>query len=632
MAPNNMISVYDNIQKRTNMIRNNKNIKDTISYNFVKGAMVEITGNAEKEYTVEFIDAVDNNVIHSGKITSNHWIRPNRVWYTNWYIKIYENEQLILEHTYNAKGKKVYIHLDSKSLGDTLAWFPYVEEFRKKHECIVICSTFWNSLFRNMYKNIKFVEPGSTVNELYAMYEIGWFSNTERHLNKRDPRLCSLQEIACDALGLDFIELIPDLYVTDTDRKIKDKYVCIATASTCQAKYWNNEGGWQKVIDYLNSIGYKVVLTQIEDSDLKNIYEKTGKADIQKTINYLLHCDFFIGISSGISWVAWALRKPVILISGFTLPLTEFKTNVYRIINTSVCNGCMNNSDYTFDKGAWNWCPVLEGTDGHFECSKQIYPESVINTIQEIISNDIKSIYSVKCRDGKIKDLNLYKLAKNFLWENTRNGVYESSAVGAYYEVFMEKDYNRGGVSIQKNDIVVDIGANVGVFTRYAKLNGASKIYCYEPEMDNFKCLKNNTSEECTLYNVAVSNKKGLKTLYIDSTEGGHSLVNSTVNNTKTGITQKIQAITLNDIMNEVPQIDFLKVDTEGSEWDIFENSDRDKLSKIRNIVVEYHNMIYGFDNQKREEFIKLFTDIGFKFYIYFVDSIGHLQLIYFWK
>ena len=33
------------------------------------------------------------------------------------------------------------ICFDSKAIGDTLAWFPYVEEFRKKHECEVVVST-----------------------------------------------------------------------------------------------------------------------------------------------------------------------------------------------------------------------------------------------------------------------------------------------------------------------------------------------------------------------------------------------------------------------------------------------------------------------------------------------------------
>jgi hypothetical protein len=35
-------------------------------------------------------------------------------------------------------NKRVYISFDSKSLGDSIAWIPYVLEFKKKHDCKVI--------------------------------------------------------------------------------------------------------------------------------------------------------------------------------------------------------------------------------------------------------------------------------------------------------------------------------------------------------------------------------------------------------------------------------------------------------------------------------------------------------------
>jgi hypothetical protein len=56
------------------------------------------------------------------------------------------------------EGKKVFIAIDSRSLGDNLAWIPYVEEFRNKHNCTVVCSTFWNKILD--YPEIEFVEPG----------------------------------------------------------------------------------------------------------------------------------------------------------------------------------------------------------------------------------------------------------------------------------------------------------------------------------------------------------------------------------------------------------------------------------------------------------------------------------------
>ncbi|MXE01749.1 autotransporter strand-loop-strand O-heptosyltransferase, partial [Escherichia coli] len=42
-------------------------------------------------------------------------------------------------------------------------------------------------------------------------------------------------------------------------RVIQEPYVCIATQSTCQAKYWNNGTGWSEVVAYLKSLGYRVL-------------------------------------------------------------------------------------------------------------------------------------------------------------------------------------------------------------------------------------------------------------------------------------------------------------------------------------------------------------------------------------
>jgi hypothetical protein len=51
--------------------------------------------------------------------------------------------------------------MDSSAIGDTLAWFPYLEEFRKKHNCELVVSTFHNEWFIKTYKDIEFVKPGT---------------------------------------------------------------------------------------------------------------------------------------------------------------------------------------------------------------------------------------------------------------------------------------------------------------------------------------------------------------------------------------------------------------------------------------------------------------------------------------
>jgi autotransporter strand-loop-strand O-heptosyltransferase len=87
----------------------------------------------------------------------------------------------------------------------------------------------------------------------------------------------------------------------------------------------------------------------------------------------------FIGISSGLSWLSWASGTPTVIISGFTDEDLEPTIDITRIINKNVCNSCWSN--YEFDPGDWNWCPVHKGTKRQFECSKTITASDVIEKI-----------------------------------------------------------------------------------------------------------------------------------------------------------------------------------------------------------------------------------------------------------
>jgi len=103
---------------------------------------------------------------------------------------------------------------------------------------------------------------------------------------------------------------------------------------------------------------------------------------IHDAISWIYNCDFFIGLSSGNSWLAWALDKKVVMISGFTKPFNEFFTP-YRIINENVCHGCWNKPNIKFDAGDWAFCPNHKGTDRQFECQNRISPKMVIDEIKK---------------------------------------------------------------------------------------------------------------------------------------------------------------------------------------------------------------------------------------------------------
>jgi autotransporter strand-loop-strand O-heptosyltransferase len=111
---------------------------------------------------------------------------------------------------------------------------------------------------------------------------------------------------------------------------------------------------------------------------------KNPKGTLNDLIELLQESEFFIGISSGLSWLSWACNIPTVIISGFTdVDLEPLEGGVIRIINKDVCHGCW--SKHEFDAGDWNWCPEHKGTERQFECSKNITSESVIKEINCLI-------------------------------------------------------------------------------------------------------------------------------------------------------------------------------------------------------------------------------------------------------
>jgi len=369
----------DNIE---NTDRNDYTPDDNLRFNihFVNNPFFEILGDGDKDYRIEFYDG--DKLFYETYLKPNMWSKLSREYYTDWNIKVWDGDNLILDYKLNLSGKRVYIAFDSSSLGDNIAWIPYVLEFKKKHNCHVVVSTFWNKLFESQYPELEFVPPGGTVNNLIAMYKVGWFYD-----DKREPILPSivpLQKTITNILGLEYQEIKTNINFTPGERLFPEKYVAIANESTAGLKLWNNPNGWRELVDYLKSKGYRVINVSKNGEWMEGV-TKIKDTSIENTMNVIHHSEFFIGLSSGLSWLSWALGKHVVMISNFTEPDHEFTTNCTRITNPSSCNGCWNNPMFKFDKGDWNWCPEHKGTDRQFECHKSITPQMVINKIQHLI-------------------------------------------------------------------------------------------------------------------------------------------------------------------------------------------------------------------------------------------------------
>ena len=315
---------------------------NTIKFNYkttlpkeANAPSVTITGDVDMIYTVHFNILKDNALrrIKTMKCQTNQTIYSGiNQWYTNWVIEVYnEYGNLVAEDKFDVTDRVVFIKMDAYALGDNIAWIPYVEQFRKLRNCTVICSTFFNDLFKNIYPNILFVEPNTNVENVYAQYYIGATKEWDAKYSPVCVDDVPLQYVASTVLNLPLVELRPQLEKQLKDIKYNKKYVCISEFASHEKKHWRYPGGWQLVVNFLNSIGYDVAVISKEKTNLINVIDLTGDKPIMERAQVLRNADFFMGVSSGLSWLSWAVNTHTFLISDVTQLNHEFTTNITRI-------------------------------------------------------------------------------------------------------------------------------------------------------------------------------------------------------------------------------------------------------------------------------------------------------------
>ena len=293
--------------------------------------------------------------------------------------------------------KKVLIRIDTP-LGDTIAATPYVEKFTlDRMEDIVLFEVSDNliPLLSPVYPSINFIgrdhsEECDERVEFRYDYNNSVQSGFAKQLGHQNP-----------------IYLRPKILKPDLERTVKNKYVAIGTHSTSQIKYWNHPNGkrvqpqspyWNELCGLLRKKGLTPVAVEQHETfgfpPFRNgVPQKSNKKigqSLIESMGLIYHSEFYIGLSSGMSWIAHALGKKVVMISNFTEDWNEFdlSTEDYtRITNKEVCHGCWNKigKKYTFDEKDWYWCPEHKGTERQFECHKSITPEMVINQIQHLL-------------------------------------------------------------------------------------------------------------------------------------------------------------------------------------------------------------------------------------------------------
>ena len=192
---------------------------------------------------------------------------------------------------------------------------------------------------------------------------------------------------------------------------------------------------------------------------------------------------------------------------------------------------------------------------------------------------------------------------KDWCWGNTSPGMKE-----LIIKEFSGKSQYEDIYNVKENDVVVDIGASSGVFTKSIIERKPHHVYCLEPSKNMFECLTDNLGDKSL--NISLINRG------ISHTNGNNSSYSTPENQKLYGGESDMVGITFSKFIddNKINFIDFLKLDCEGGEYHIFTDENIDYLlNNVGCIVGEWH---LGKEDQKidfrhfRDKYLKLFKNV----------------------
>jgi FkbM family methyltransferase len=148
-----------------------------------------------------------------------------------------------------------------------------------------------------------------------------------------------------------------------------------------------------------------------------------------------------------------------------------------------------------------------------------------------------------------------------------------------------------------QNAVIVDIGAHYGYFSSFASINSGphTKIVAVEPSSRNFSALKRNL-EASGINNVTPLHRAIAKTNGTISLSIGSSVNNTIIaTNVPCGrsVTETVQCETLEYLFrtNGLNHVDFVKLDCEGAEYEIFETTPQAIFDRITTLSMEFHDL-----------------------------------------
>jgi FkbM family methyltransferase len=198
------------------------------------------------------------------------------------------------------------------------------------------------------------------------------------------------------------------------------------------------------------------------------------------------------------------------------------------------------------------------------------------------------------------------------------NGIFFKDFKNSYIpeilkEIYRDKVYE-SYFKDKKDLVVIDIGANIGLFTQYV-YGFSKKIYAVEPSKYHVEVLRTmceyNKLENVTIIDAAIAVNNGTAKFFHNENVTMFSLKEA-VNNKPQEI-EEVKTYALDTLFSEykIDFVDFIKLDVEGAECEIAASKGFENVAdKIGTIIGEYHNWS-GYNPHQLEA---SFQDRGFRF------------------
>jgi FkbM family methyltransferase len=172
------------------------------------------------------------------------------------------------------------------------------------------------------------------------------------------------------------------------------------------------------------------------------------------------------------------------------------------------------------------------------------------------------------------------------LW-NTPGGQYwmpTASGDALIYDL-AEQKRNIYGTGIRAGDIVLDAGANIGVFTRKALWSGAAKVVAIEPAPENLECLRRNFAAEIAdgrviVYGKGIWDKDDVLKLRVDPKDSARDTFVRQIDDAQY-VEVPLTTIDAMAVELKLPRVDFIKMDIEGAE--------RKAVMGAKNTIARFH-------------------------------------------